>query len=555
MAKRCTVRRVVLAAVLGAMVSTASADEPATIIRRGFFKEITDAESRDLTIQSFRASGDGSRVAYFGWNADVSQHELWVVDADGQNDTLIERSFEWASLYFGRYDISHDGSTIAYLRKESSGGTPELVVYDVATTTTTPILDELPVSNYGTPEMWNLDPRLSLNQFRISGDGSKVFFLNYYGPVYGPTVWSGATYYRVESDGSGATVAIETLDIQSIPEINASSDSLGAISVDTDGGTVAVATFNAGSARVMNLVAMGGDGSNPIVLLDTNWDGNFYGPSITGDGNLIAYARGGTTLAEDTGTFVTNAGLPQNPVQVDPASGYWGVDPHIASDGSAVSYNFDLGGGSSPSIRWSSADGSQRLPLTVGLFHTIGTPSMVADGGQRVFMLGTTQGAVPGVAEILRFDFGATPFADIPTVTSISGSPDMTVNRDDGNYTFTMATTGGTPREMFTIPFTDDPAILVFSGFGGLTYGFNGLLDNGSSGGDLVAGDGIFTDDGVWLVAEPPAGSDPFVLRTAVASDDGVASFADAIAAFTDPYPGIFADGFESGSLSAWSGP
>jgi hypothetical protein len=114
-------------------------------------------------------------------------------------------------------------------------------------------------------------------------------------------------------------------------------------------------------------------------------------------------------------------------------------------------------------------------------------------------------------------------------VTSVSGSPDMTVNLNDGYYTFSMTTTGGNPREMFTIPFTDDPAVLVFNGFGGFYYGFHGLLDNGTSGGDPVAGDGVFTNDGVWLVAEPPAGVDPFVLRAAVSTDEGVASFADAV--------------------------
>ncbi len=546
---------VVVAVVCIAIASTGFADEEAYIERRGFFKEITDAESKGLTIQTFRASGDGSRVAYFGWNAALSQHELWVVDADGQNDTLVERSYEWESLYFGRYDISHDGSTIAYLRKEPPGGTPQLVVHDVGTATTTPILDALPVSNYGTPETWNLDPRLGLNQFRISGDGSRVCVLNYYGPVYGPTDWSGATYYRVESDGAGASVAIETLDIQSIPGINADANSLGQISVNSDGSKVAFAAYNAGSARPLNLVVMDGDGSNPTVLLDTNWDGNFYGPSMSDNGTRIAYARGGTTLPDDTGTFVTNAGLPQNPVQVDAGSGYWGVDPHLASDGSAVTYNFDLGGGSSPSIRWARGDGTQRLPLTVGLFHTIGATSMVAAGGQRVFMIGTTQGAVPGVSEILRFDFGSTPFPGIPTVTSVSGSPDMTVNLNDGYYTFSMTTTGGNPREMFTIPFTDDPAVLVFNGFGGFYYGFHGLLDNGTSGGDPVAGDGVFTNDGVWLVAEPPAGVDPFVLRAAVSTDEGVASFADAVVSFTDPYPGgiIFADDFEEGHHDNWS--
>jgi hypothetical protein len=69
----------------------AGADQSGAILRKGFFKEITDAEASNFDIQSFRASGDGSKVVYFGW--DGANHSLWVVDGDGQNNTLIDTSF------------------------------------------------------------------------------------------------------------------------------------------------------------------------------------------------------------------------------------------------------------------------------------------------------------------------------------------------------------------------------------------------------------------------------------------------------------------------------
>jgi hypothetical protein len=104
---------------------------------------------------------------------------------------------------------------------------------------------------------------------------------------------------------------------------------------------------------------------------------------------------------------------------------------------------------------------------------------------------------------------------------------------------------------MYAFPFTDDPAELYFSYFGGFAnWGY--LYDDGSTGGDATAGDGIFTDDGVYLNTAPPV--EIFTVRAGVASDDGVAAFADFGCAFGDnDYAEIFLDGFESGNLTAWS--
>jgi hypothetical protein len=74
---------VVCLAVLSAQ--PVAADEQGLLLRRGFFKELTNAEATAFTIQSFRISGDGAKIAYFGW--DGTNHSLWVMDADGQNKT------------------------------------------------------------------------------------------------------------------------------------------------------------------------------------------------------------------------------------------------------------------------------------------------------------------------------------------------------------------------------------------------------------------------------------------------------------------------------------
>ncbi len=538
------------AGLLVLVVSTpmAGADEDGFIIRRGFFAEITDTESASFEIQSFRMSGDGTRVAYFGWNG--ANHELRVIDGDSSNDTLIEETEQWLGLLKGQYDISDDGSTIVYFRYTSiADPTPELVVYDVATMTRTQILKTVPVSNWGTPENWVIEPQENGRLIRLSGDGSKVFFVNRFGPTYGTPYFSGFTIYSINTDGSGLTVVLETNDIQSIPGIGVDSTSLvpweGEIATNSTGSKLVVPM--SGSSAETDLVVMNGDGSNPTVIQDVR-DGAFYGPAMSGDGTKIVYSRGGTAVPEDTGIFVTGPDLPQNPVRVEPNTGYWWVFPEISTDGGTVVYNFDQGGGSSPAIRWASSAGMRRLPISYLTVTAHSTTAMVAEGGQTIFFLGTT--SRNGYTELIRFDFTTTPFLGMPRVDSVSGSPDMSIGIGGGNHTFFYSTTGSNLREMYAFPFTDDPAELYFSGFTGFaTWGY--LYDDGATGGDATADDGIFTDDGVYLNVAPPV--EFFTVRAGVASDDGEAAFADFLCAFGDAYDGIFSDGFESGDTSAWN--
>jgi Tol biopolymer transport system component len=526
----------------------AGADEDAVILRRGFFAELTDTESALFDIYTFRMSGDGTRVAYYGYNG--TNTELRVIDGDGSNDTLIEEAEQYWGLLKGLYDISDDGSTIVYFRYTSiADPTPELVVYDVATMARTQILKTLPVSHYGTPEDWVLKPQEDPKLIRLSGDGSKVFFVNQWGPVFGVPYFSGLTIYSINTDGSGLTAVFEADKIQSIPGIGVDTTSLGIweseIATDFTGSKLVVPM--SGSWGETDLVVMNGDGSNPTVIQDVR-DGAFYGAAMSADGTKIVYSRGGTALPEDTGIFVTGPGLPQNPVRVEPNSGYWWVYPEISTDGGSVVYNFDQGGGSSPAIRWANASGIRRLPISYLIVAAHSAKAMVAEGGKTMFMLGTT--SRNGYKELMRFDFTTTPFVGMPRVDSVSGSPDMSIGNGDGYYTFFYSTTGSNLREMYAFPFTDDPAELDFSFFGGFEdWGY--LYDDGSTGGDVTAGDGIFTDDGVYLNVAPPV--EFFTVRAGVASDEGVAAFADFACAFGDDYVEIFSDRFESGNTTRWT--
>ncbi len=535
---------------IGLLTSTVTADQAGHIQRRAFFKEITDTETQLFQIETFRMSADGSRVAYFGWNG--SFNELRVIDGDGTDDTLVEEAVQHWGLLRGLYDISDDGSKVVYFRYTSlADPTPELVVYDVATAMRTLVFKLVPVSNWGTPDLWVVEPQEDPKLLRLSGDGTKVFFVNRFGPFYGDPVYgfSGFSIYSVNTDGSGPDAVLEAKDIQNIPGIGADSTSLvpweGELATDFAGSMLVVPM--SGSSAETDLVTMNGDGSNPVVIQDVR-DGNFYGPAMSGDGTKIVYSRGGTTVAADTGTFVTGTTLPQSPVTVEPASGYWGVFPEISSDGDTVVYNFDLGGGSSPAIRRANAAGSSRLPITHPTVTATNPKAMVAVGGQTIFMVGTTSRG--GYPELMRFDFSTTPFVGMPVVNMVTGNPDMSIGMGDGPFTFYYSTTGTDLREMYSWPFTEDPALLSFSGFWG--FNVNGYLYDDGGGGDVTAGDGIFTDDEVYLTEPPPSGLETFTVRAGVASDTGVAAFADYLCAFGDQYTLIFADGFESGDTSAW---
>ncbi len=529
--------------------ATADAAQGAHLFREGFFKEITNTEASGFEIYSFRASGDGSRIAYFGW--DGSNHSLWRVDSDGQNNTMIEQTFEWMSLYNGLYDISDDGSTIAYIRKTSAAdNTPEITVYDVGTGTKTQVLKLLPVSNWGTPEMWHFDPQDTDRLFRLSGDGSTVVFLNRFGPFSGGAPTSGFTYYSVQTDGGGFSTCLQTIDIPSISGIGTDSVSLvpwtGELAISEDGSFLAIVT--AGSWGDTDLVTMDANGANAKVIQDVR-AGNFYGPAMSGDGSKIVYAKGGTGLPESDGVFVTNPGLPQSPVQIAPESGYWSVFPEISTDGDHVVFNFDLGGGSSPSIRLARSDGTRRLPITEPMVEAKGTQSMVAAGGKTIFMVATTDRW--GYPELVRFDLDVSPFLNMPRVTAVSGDPDMSIAEGGGPHTFFYYTLGGPPTEMYSMPFTQNPGELSFPGFSGFeTWGY--LLDDGSTQGDATAGDGVFTDSSVQLTQPPPDGLEFFTVRAGLVTDVGVAAFADYSCSFGERHIVILADGFESGGLDGW---
>jgi hypothetical protein len=533
--------------MLAMMTATVGADQDASIVRRGYFAELTDTESASFQIHHFRMTADGSRIVYFGWNG--SYNELRLIDGDGSGDTLIEEAVQHQGLLNGLYDISDDGSKVVYFRYTSlADPSPEIVVYDVATTTTTLLLKSLPVSNYGTPENWTINPQNGTTLVRLSGDGTKLFFINRFGPFHGSPE-SGFTIYRVNTDGSGVIPVLQTSQIASIPGIGADTYSVipfeGEIATNETGSKFAIAL--AGTYGETDLVTMDGDGTNPAVIQDVR-DGKFHGPSMSGDGTRIAYSRGGTTDPADTGIFVTNLGLPQSPVRVEPDSGYWGVYPHISSDGGSVVYNFDLGGGSSPSVRWAASTGALRLPVTHPVVTAYGG-NMVATGGDTVVFMGTTTRW--GYRELMRFDFDSTPFASMPAVDAVSGSPDMSIAIGTDPYTFYYSTTGDDLREMWSWPFTDDPALLQFSGFSGFSHG--GYLYDDGAGGDVTAGDGIFTDDAIYATLPPPDGLELFTVRAGVATDNGTAAFADYLCTFGDRYDELFSDGFESGDTSAWS--
>ncbi len=345
------------------MTSFAGADQAGSIKRKGYFKELTDSESDSFDIYNFRMAADGSKVVYFGWTGSYTQ--LWVINGDGTSDTLVEQAEQHQGLLNGLYDISDDGSKIVYFRYTSiADPTPELVVYDVGTMARTQILKLIPVSNWGTPDLWVVKPQNDGNFLRLTGDGTKVFFINEFGPVHGsPSSWH--TIYRVNTDGTGLTSVLESVNIQLISGVGADTYSVtpweGEIATDYTGSKFAVPLTGSNAETV--LVTMNGDGSNPTVIQDVR-DGTFYGPAMSGDGTKIVYSRNDTTDLADTGIFVTGPSLPQSPVRVEPNSGYWGVFPEISSDGGSVVYNFDLGGGSSPAIRWANAAGTSRLPVT-----------------------------------------------------------------------------------------------------------------------------------------------------------------------------------------------
>lgn len=549
-----------------ALMPAASCAESAPILRRGHFEEITDCEAGQYTIQSFRMCADGSRVVFYVRQTvedarGCYAYQLRVIDTDGTNESVVEQGFTYdtgvgnycANALYDTYDISDDGGKIAFLRlRDPADLAPELVVYDVATATSDSVLQTLPHRAYGETHLVDIQPYGDWPCFSMTGDGTQVFFVNSFGPYGEPGSSgepgpSGMTVYRVFTDGTGAEAVYTSADLATTPGVSESTMYVvaggGFLAVDKTGSTLLLpvgGSFPSANPprHILKLDPAAGAVSAEVYLDLVGL--SLSGPALSGDGLTAVFARAGSVDPALNGLFAKgrNAGDPE--VLLD-AKLRWSANPALSDDGTSVVHNVDQGGGSSPALRYAATDGGLLLSLNEPIvFSRYDYGAISADGG-RVLFCGAVKGATifePLTSfNLIRMDWGSDA---APRIDSFETEPELTVlcttitDYEPPVNTHYYAVSGSSLAGMYSCPFNSDATVP------GGTSRFHvngGILDDGVFGGDAAAGDGVFTENALFVTGTEVEA--PLKLRVGVTAAGGLASFVDTELPLRDKIPAV----------------
>lgn len=513
----------ILAAILS--VPAALALESPDPDRIAYIKEITDSSTSQYTINNFRMSRDGSRAVFLvtqtvldgrGCNA----QQLRTIPLSGAPEEIVNQGFTYdtgvgnfcASSLYSIYDISDDGGKVAYFRHGPLPNlTPELVVYDTVLKNELVILTSLPFRSFGLDSTPAADPQNQFGLLRMSGDGSKVFFMNRYGPYGNPGVSgdpgpSGFTIYRVPSLGGAATAVISQSNFASIPgiDVNVGQFLLGQIDVDYGATNLAFGLAQGNGVTAVQLAHVNPSiGAGSAAIIQSIAGGSFTGPSISADGTQLAFTRVNSGNAATDGLFVRAASPVGGLTLVDPGdpvNGRYPTQPFLSGGGQSTSHHYD------GSIRWARADGTLLVPASLPAVRTTSAYSAVSSDGSTILMLGAVMpdgnaGFIPTPpVNLVRFQWSG--LGD-PSISGAEFSPTFHFVRQNSLsptpefhkiFFSSFSLNAGTA---YTYPFDR----LALSTDGIRTGGFNrlgGILDDGAfEGVDAAASDGIFSDGGM----------------------------------------------------------
>ncbi len=424
-------------------------EEGTTLIRSGVYHEISDVTAGGYRILDLSMSGDGEWVVFRTQQNGENTQALRLMRTDGTEEALLFSGpvFDIPLLY-ATYGISDDGARVVYAVGEDSYAHPAdtIRVYDRASGVTQEVLSKVSHTSYGETALYDLNLLAGRAQFALSGDGGTAVFVNRFGP-YGSSTDpeapppSGFTVYAVHVPDGAYLPLLEASGLQDIPGISTSAVEVtasgGVLAIDYAGTVVAIPVGgNYPSANPPKSLLLK-DPRTPVgdarVLLDIAGM-NFQGPSLSDDGSMIAFCRWGGTAPSPQGLLTAAIADIANTVLVDPgvpSAGRWPTDPVLSGDGSATSHQFDIGGGSNPTIRWASADGAGVVPLSRAGFTTGGRYSALSNDGKRVlFVGGIKHGSDNPPGNLLRLDFTSGGEAPVgPAVTQLTGEPRTTLIR------------------------------------------------------------------------------------------------------------------------------
>jgi len=548
---------IVAGLLAGVWAVPAAAVETVGVIRSGYFTEITDGESDGFYVRSLRMSADGTKIVYLTSEFPYGHDTLRIINADGSGDAVIYANSDDTEYDLtDAFDISDDGSLVVFtvwITGTSWNG--EIWVYDTESESTSTLLTNVPHTSYGVPSNPGIEPQAGFTTLRMTGDGTTLFFLNRWGPQGGNNDGfpvSGFTVYQVTIPAGEPTPVFSQADIPNVPGVSASAVSLmsadGTLATDYTGSVLLLPVGGSGASGVLphHLLTIDpsqGASSARIVLNLTNTI--FHGPSVSGNGVTMVFSRFAGDAPEPTGLLAMNADGSGAPVLLDPgtpAAGRYPTFPVISKNGGLSAHNFDIGGGSDPSIRTAPTDGSGPLPVSLNTVDANGHISDISADGSRIALIGAVNpDAGAQHANVVVFNWassGGIP-SGTPAVTGITADPEVELIKQPGLHaetttTYTYTTSGANLGIMYSFSYDDTAASRDGTGTVGMGVFWGQLPDDGLNG-DEVAGDGIFNDTGIWALTNLVGDLTAFTGRGAITSYDNTASFVDFVIPVRDP--------------------
>jgi hypothetical protein len=439
----------------------------------------------DRSEESPLLSDDGQRIAFARAPGAVDDpanpNRIFVMNADGSGEREVD-AYPPLCGCGSLIDLSADGSRIV-----SMDGV-QLRVADV--------------NGGGGRELLALDSG-ELNAVRISGDGSTIVFR-----IYRDTTLRGTSpsepiqrgIYAINPDGSGLRQLVGPDDMATLlgvtPEQAGFFGASSGVDVSANGAQIVFALFVptlAGGGSGEGLFAVTFDGSGLRRLGEAS---NVTAAAISGDGTRVACVTfdGATRVQEASVLAVDGSG---QRTLTDSTTRHPGTGANLPS-GERIQLSFDgsrllLG---STGILYDTASG-QALALGVGTPGGPGDPApLVIDGLYRATMdAGATRALylfqpVGQPYELVRLDLNPADLGGAPTVTDASVSPSfvLTESRSTATVSARVSGNGGlwVSNRVLREGLPDDN-----------TY-TSQLADDGATGGDATAQDGLFTSDGIY---------------------------------------------------------
>ncbi|MBK9316626.1 MAG: IPT/TIG domain-containing protein [Acidobacteria bacterium] len=349
-----------------------------------------------------------------------------------------------------------------------------------------------------------------IKTIRISGDGHKVFFLlRRNATIRDSNTTLERGLYMINPDGSGRQQVVGSAAIAQLAGVEANTvfpfDVDGpSLDVSEDGSRIVFGVF---TGNVRRVYAVNANGSGLKEIFNSTQAINSIGLNATGE--IVALRSAGSL-----GITMQFDGSGQKEVTNQLGAFLSPSDTILTADGSKVLFG-------TANTHLYSTDGSQPLQLAIqsglsafrlnGLDHS----SISQNGSRILFTLFRNN-----ILQLGTLEFDPPSLGEAPEITMPMLTPFFVLSNSRSSATLTVKV------------FTDSPVIDYLSAGAHASYLFNGLLtpsggaqglfDNGSVGGDVVAGDGIYTFNSLnSSFSSNPIGSYTVRVRVDVTASDG----------------------------------